>query len=61
MSKKYNIHTTKGNKDGSFSYRGRGFIGTHTCVELLDAGEEIIVVDNLVNSKIESLDRGLVY
>ena len=32
---------------------GAGFIGSHTCVELLNAGYEIIVVDNFVNSKPE--------
>jgi len=36
---------------------GAGFIGSHTCVELLDAGYEIAVVDNLCNSKIESIDK----
>ena len=36
---------------------GAGFIGTHTCVELLESGEEIIIVDNFVNSKPEALDR----
>jgi UDP-glucose 4-epimerase len=36
---------------------GAGFIGSHTCVELLNAGYEIIVVDNLINSKEESLKR----
>jgi len=36
---------------------GAGFIGSHTCVELLDAGYQITVVDNLVNSKEESLNR----
>ncbi len=30
---------------------GAGFIGTHTCVELLEAGEDIVVFDNLYNSK----------
>ena len=30
---------------------GAGFIGSHTCVELLQAGEDIVVVDNFVNSK----------
>lgn len=29
---------------------GAGYIGSHTCVELLDAGHEIVVVDNLSNS-----------
>ena len=36
---------------------GAGYIGSHTCVELLQEGYEIIVVDNLCNSKIESLKR----
>jgi UDP-glucose 4-epimerase len=36
---------------------GAGYIGSHTCVELLNTGHEIIVVDNLCNSKEESLNR----
>ena len=32
---------------------GAGFIGSHTCVELLNAGYEVVVVDNLVNSSKE--------
>ena len=36
---------------------GAGYIGSHTCVELLESGEEIIIVDNFVNSKPEALDR----
>jgi UDP-glucose 4-epimerase len=36
---------------------GAGYIGSHTCVELLQAGYEIVVVDNLVNSKEKSLRR----
>lgn len=36
---------------------GAGFIGTHTCVELLEQGYRVVVVDNLSNSKRESLDR----
>lgn len=36
---------------------GAGYIGSHTCVELLTAGHEVVVVDNLVNSKEESLKR----
>ncbi|WP_368657358.1 UDP-glucose 4-epimerase GalE [Metabacillus halosaccharovorans] len=36
---------------------GAGYIGSHTCVELLNAGNEIIVLDNLSNSKPEALDR----
>jgi len=36
---------------------GAGYIGSHTCVELLNAGHEIVVVDNLSNSREESLRR----
>ena len=36
---------------------GAGYIGSHTCVELLNAGYEVVVVDNLVNSSKESLKR----
>ena len=36
---------------------GAGYIGSHTCLELLEAGYNITVVDNLVNSKEESLRR----
>lgn len=36
---------------------GAGFIGSHTCVELLNAGYEIAVIDNFSNSKPESLKR----
>ena len=36
---------------------GTGYIGSHTCVELIESGYEVIVVDNLSNSSIESLKR----
>lgn len=36
---------------------GAGFIGSHTSVELLNAGYDIIILDNFVNSKPESLKR----
>jgi UDP-glucose 4-epimerase len=36
---------------------GAGYIGSHTCVELLNAGYEIIVLDNFSNSKPEALKR----
>ncbi|MBR6523353.1 MAG: UDP-glucose 4-epimerase GalE [Clostridia bacterium] len=36
---------------------GAGFIGSHTCVELLDAGYDIVVMDNFSNSKPASLER----
>jgi len=36
---------------------GAGYIGSHTCVELLNAGYEVVVVDNLYNSSAKSLER----
>lgn len=36
---------------------GAGFIGSHTCVELLQLNYDVVVVDNLVNSSIEALKR----
>ena len=36
---------------------GAGYIGSHTCVELLNAGEDVIIVDNFVNSKPDALDH----
>jgi len=36
---------------------GAGYIGSHTCLELLNAGHQVIVVDNLSNSKETSLKR----
>jgi UDP-glucose-4-epimerase len=34
---------------------GNGFIGSHTCVELIEAGYDIIIVDNLSNSELENI------
>lgn len=36
---------------------GAGYIGSHACVELLEAGYQVVVVDNLLNSKEEALRR----
>ena len=36
---------------------GMGYIGSHTCVELLDLGMEVVIVDNLANSNPEVLNR----
>ncbi len=36
---------------------GAGYIGSHTCIELLNAGHDVVVLDNLSNSSVESLTR----
>lgn len=36
---------------------GAGFIGSHTVIELQNAGYDVVVVDNLVNSSEKSLER----
>ena len=36
---------------------GAGYIGSHTVIELVNAGHDVVVVDNLVNSSRKSLDR----
>ena len=36
---------------------GAGYIGSHTCVELIESGHDPIVLDNLCNSNPESLNR----
>lgn len=36
---------------------GAGYIGSHTCVELLNAGYDVVVVDNLYNASPKALDR----
>ena len=36
---------------------GAGFIGSHTCVELLQAGHQVVVIDNLCNSSAEAVRR----
>ncbi len=36
---------------------GTGYIGSHTAVELLQTGHEVVIIDNLYNSKISVLDR----
>ncbi|MDO5085793.1 MAG: SDR family NAD(P)-dependent oxidoreductase, partial [Erysipelotrichaceae bacterium] len=35
---------------------GTGYIGSHTCVELIKSGHEVVIVDNLYNSSITVLD-----
>jgi len=36
---------------------GAGYIGSHTCVELINSGYDVVVVDNLLNSSLESIKR----
>ena len=36
---------------------GAGYIGSHTCIELLESGYQVVVIDNLCNSNPKSLDR----
>jgi len=36
---------------------GAGFIGTHTCVELLNGGHDVVIADNLVNSTADAVKR----
>lgn len=36
---------------------GLGYIGSHTCVELLNNNYEVVVVDNLSNSKIDVVNK----
>lgn len=36
---------------------GAGYIGSHTAVELMNAGHHVVIVDNLCNSSIQVLDR----
>ena len=36
---------------------GAGYIGSRTCVELLESGYGVVVIDNLCNSNAESLNR----
>ena len=36
---------------------GAGYIGSHTCVELLNNNHSVIIADNLCNSKIETIEK----
>ena len=36
---------------------GAGYIGSHTCVELINAGQDVVILDNFYNCKHSSLDR----
>ena len=47
----------KANKGTVLVTGGAGYIGSHTCVALLEQGYDIVVVDNFVNSSPVSLER----
>jgi UDP-glucose 4-epimerase len=49
--------TMNENRDTILVTGGAGYIGSHTCIELLQAGFNVLVVDNLANSNKESLKR----
>ena len=36
---------------------GAGYIGSHTCVELLNAGYDVVVIDNLYNASEKAIER----
>ncbi|MEG0754311.1 MAG: SDR family NAD(P)-dependent oxidoreductase, partial [Angelakisella sp.] len=36
---------------------GAGYIGSHTCVELLAEGYDVVIMDNFINSKPDALDK----
>lgn len=36
---------------------GLGYIGSHTVIELVENGHEVVILDNLINSKVEVLEK----
>lgn len=36
---------------------GTGYIGSHTCIKLLEKGYEVVIIDNLINSKHSVINR----
>lgn len=36
---------------------GTGFIGSHTCVDLMNEGHEVVIVDNLSNSNVDTVKK----
>ena len=36
---------------------GAGYIGSHTCVELINTGMDVVCIDNLVNSSVKAVER----
>lgn len=47
----------KSNRTAVLVTGGSGFIGSHVCVELIQAGHDVVVLDNLCNSKASVMDR----
>ncbi len=56
LNKPKRIKTKRKMKETILVTGGTGFIGSHTTVELQEAGYDVVIVDNLSNSKIEVLD-----
>ena len=55
--KKAFVHKILGRKRMILVTGGAGYIGSHTCIELIEQGHEIVVVDNLINSAVEAISR----
>ncbi len=56
-ARRWYTSTERGMKMSVLVTGGAGYIGSHTCVELLTAGYDVVVADNLSNSKEEALQR----
>ena len=52
----YSTNAIKEMKQTILVTGGTGFIGSHTTVELQEAGYKVVIIDNLSNSKMEVLD-----
>ena len=51
------LHKVLGRKRMILVTGGAGYIGSHTCIELIEQGHEVVVVDNLINSAAEAISR----
>ena len=36
---------------------GAGFIGSHTCISLLECNHEVVIIDSHINSSVETIDK----
>jgi UDP-glucose 4-epimerase len=55
--KSAHLHKMLGRKRMILVTGGAGYIGSHTCIELIELGREILVVDNLINSTLQAISR----